>query len=272
MTLRAKLPTAVAKSGITLGKVDLLADLEAIVDAGIVHCLAGVTAQSSGGIVSCNDLVTGLGVQSGGTAPVIDAAINGKPTVTHGSGSTGIVGQVIRSNNLGDLDVGTGAWSVCMLVKAMGSGSTDYILGYVPNAKNSAADFSPVLRFTTGGGMTLAAAMVANDLSTAKSICNTKEFYNTPRVLCITHTPGVGMTWYVDNWSTPEKTDTAAAAQAALTDGRFVIGSLGAAISSLNFAGSWAVMTFHNVDLSLNNPARRAVMQAIAAYGGITSN
>ncbi|MDW9447211.1 hypothetical protein GOA58_05855 [Sinorhizobium meliloti] len=272
MSLRANLPTVAAQSSITLTKVPLLQQLEAVVDAGLTHCLNAVAAQLVDGIVTCNDLVTGELVQSSRTPPVINAAINSKPTLTHGSGAVGVAGQIVRANKVGALDLGTGAWSICMLIRAMGTGSTDYILGSVPFAKAGASDYSPVVRFSASGDKTLAPALVTNDLATARSFCNTKEFYNTNRLLCLTHTPGVGMKWYIDNWSTPEKTDTAAIAQSAFTDGRFVVGSLGAGVSSLNFAGSWAVMTCHNVDLSLNNPARRGVMQAIAAYGGITSS
>lgn len=273
MTLRAKLPTAIAKSGITLSKVQLLADLEQIVGDGMVHCFAGVTAQSTGGVLICNDLVTGRAVQSGGTAPVIDAAINGKPTVTHGTGPTGIVGQSIRANNSGDLDVGIGAWSVCMLIKVMGVGpGADYVLGYVPLAKTGATDSSPMLRFQPSGDKNMAPVMVMNDGSTVKAFCNTKEFYNTSRVLCISHTPGVGVSFYIDNWSSPELVVVTDAAKAPLTDGRFVIGTVGAGITSLNLAGSWAAMTLHNLALSANDRARRDVMKTLAGYGGTVSN
>lgn len=271
MGLRATLPGITGKSNITLTKVQLSQQLESIPGAGLKHYINPVAAQLANGIITCNDLVTGELVQSGKIAPAIDTAINGKPTFTHGSGTVGTVGHIIRANKVGALDLGTAAWSICLLVKAMGTGSTDYILGYVPGAKTTASDRSPTLRFTSSGDKTLAPALVTNALG-LRSFCNTKEFYNTTRLLCLTHTPGVGIRWYVDNWSAPEAFDSAAAAQNALTDGRFVIGSLNTGASSLNFAGSWAVVTAHSVDLSLNNPTRRDVMKAIAAYGGITSN
>lgn len=273
MTLRANLAYSAGETGITLGKLPLATTLEAIVGSGITAMLDATYASTSGGIVTCNDLVAGIKVQScGGTAPTINTAINSKPTVTHGSGIAGVLGQHVRALDPDKLDLGTGAWSFCALIRANGVGSSDFLTGYVPNAATSSTDRSPNFRFAAGGSANLIPALFANNLSTLRSFDNTIEFYNTNRLLCVTHTPTVGIKWFIDNWSSPVKSDTSTEAKEPFTDGRFIIGSVGAGQSTLNFAGSWAVMTLHKgKDLSLDDPARRDVMKAIAAYGGITS-
>lgn len=271
MPLSGKLEAPISESSWQMYEVALQAALKDVQGAGIVHLINAVTAQASGGVVMCNDLVTGAVVLSSYAAPALDTAINSKPTLTFGSGATGTSGQLMRPKRYGELDLGTGAWSLCMLVKAMGTGSTDVIIGPERVATMAAGNFSPYIRFAASGGQTLAPALFEND-GTVRTVCNTKEFYNTPRVLLICGTPGAGLKWYVDDWSTAAATSTTDAAKAAFTDGKFVVGGYGPALSSLSFAGSLAVVTAHNVDLSLNDPARRGLMTAIAAYGGITSN
>ncbi|MBP1888116.1 hypothetical protein [Sinorhizobium mexicanum] len=71
--------TVVVKSDITLSKVTLLQQLEAVVPAGLTHCLNAIAAQLAGGVVTCNDLVTGeapalssgmVALTEGASAPV----------------------------------------------------------------------------------------------------------------------------------------------------------------------------------------------------------
>nr|WP_314089396.1 hypothetical protein [uncultured Shinella sp.] len=271
MPLSGKLEAPISKSSWEIYEVTLQAALAAIQGAGIVHLVNAITAQESGGVVMCNDLVSGAVVLSASAAPTIGTAINGRPTMTFGSGVTGTTGQLMRPKRYGELDLGTGAWSICMLVRAMGTGSSDVIIGPERVATMASGNFSPYFRFAASGDKTLGVALFEND-GTLRTTCNTHEFYNTNRVLLICGTPGVGIKWYVDNWSSAAVTSATTAAKAAFTDGKFVVGGYGPALSSLSFAGSLAIVTAHNVDLSLNNPARRALMQAIAAYGGITSN
>lgn len=270
MTLSGKFEVPLAKSGITLTAVALQEQLQTIRGAGIRHLINAITAQSSGGVVKCNDLVTGATILSATAAPVIDTAINSKPTLTFGSGTAGTTGQLLRPKRYGDLDLGTGAWSLCMLVKAMGTGSSDFIIAPERMATMADGNFSPYIKFAASGDKTLAPALFEND-ATLRSVCNTHEFYNTNRVLLLCGTPGVGLTWYVNNWSAAAVTSATTAAKEAFTDGKFVIGGYGPALSSQSFAGSLAVLSAHNVDLSLNAPARRDLMTAIGAYGGITS-
>lgn len=270
MSLVGKLEAPLAKSGITLAEITLQTQLKAVQGAGITHLINAITAQSSGGVVKCNDLVTGAEILSATAAPVINTAINAKPSLTFGSGSVGTTGQLLRAKRFGDLDLGTGAWSICMLVRAMGTGSSDAIIGPERVATMSNLNYSPWLRFAASGDKTLAPALFEND-GDVRSVCNALEFYNTNRVLLLCGTPTVGLKWYVDNWSAPVTVATTNAAKAAFTDGKFVVAGYGQALSSSSFAGSLAVLSTHNVDLSLNDPARRDVMKAIATYGGIAS-
>lgn len=270
MSLLGKLETPIAKSNITLAELSLQLQLKAIKGAGITHLINAVMAQTSGGVVKCNDLVTGAEILSATAAPVIDTAINARQSLTFGSGVTGTTGQLLRSKRYGELDLGTGAWSICMLVRAMGTGSSDAILGPERIATMSNGNYSPWLRFGASGDKTLSPALFEND-GDLRSVCNTHEFYNTNRVLLLCGTPGVGLKWYVDNWSTHAAASTTDQAKAAFTDGKFVIAGYGQALSSSSFAGSLAVLTTHNIDLSLNDPVRRDVVKAIASYGGITS-
>lgn len=271
MPLVGKLEAPIARSSTTIGELTPQTLLKAIRGAGITHLVNAVTAQSSGGVVKCKDMVTGEEILSATAAPTIGTVINSRATLTFGSGATGTTGQLMRPKHYGKLDLGTGAWSLCMLVKAMGTGSADVIIGPERIATMASGNYSPYIRFAAGGDKTLAPGLFGND-GTPRTTCSTHEFYNTNRVLLICGTPGVGITWYVDNWSSSAATSTTDAAKAAFTDGKFVIGGYGPALSSLSFAGSIAMVTAHNVDLSTNNPARRDLMTAIAAYGGITSN
>lgn len=274
MPLSAKFEAPVAQSGLAISDVTFLnAKLDTIRGAGIVHYLNAVNAATEGDYTRVKDMANrNVEIISTYTPPPVkDTAINGVPTLTFGTGNVGTPGQKMRPKRYGNLDVGTGAWSMCMLVKATGAGSQDVIVGPESMANRTADHYSPYLRFAAAGGKTLALALVAND-ETTRHICLTHEFYNTDRVVMICQTPGVGIKWYVDNWSTPAAAATTDAAKAQTTDGKFVIGGPGWTLSSLTFAGSLSVFTAHNVDLSLNDPARRDLMKAIAAYGGITSN
>lgn len=270
MTLSGKFEVPLAKSGIILSAVTLQERLQTVRGAGIKHLINAVTAQSLGGVVKCNDLVSGAEVLSAWAAPTIDTAINAKPTLTFGTGSAGINGQLLRPKRYGALDLGTGAWSICMLVKAMGTGSADVVIGPERMATMLAGHYSPFIRIAASGDKTLAPVLLGND-GVARSVCNTHEFYNTVRVLLLCGTPGVGLTWYIDNWSTPAATSVTPAAKEAFTDGTFVIGGYGPALSSQSLAGSLAYISAHNVDLSLNMVARRDLMTEVASYGGKTS-
>lgn len=271
MPLAGQLEAPIGRSSTTIGDIALHASLKAIRGAGITALIDAITAQSSGGVVKCNDLVCGSEVLSATAAPTIGTVINGKPTLTFGSGAAGITGQLLRSKRYGKLDLGTGAWSLCLLVRAMGTGSSDVVIGPERIATMAAGHYSPYIRIAASGDKTLAPALFQND-GTLRTVCNTKEFYNTNRVLLICGTPGVGIKWYVDNWSSPAVTSATDAAKAAFTDGKFVIGGYGPALSSLSFAGSLAILTAHKgTDLSVYAPARRDLMTAIAGYAGIAS-
>lgn len=273
MPLSAKLETNIAQSDIAISDVTFLnAKLDTIRGAGIIHYLNAVNATTLGDYTRVKDMANrNMEVISTYTPPPVkDTAINGVPTLTFGTGSVGTLGQKMRPKRYGGLDIGTGAWSMCMLVKAMGTGSQDTIIGPESMANRTAGHYSPYLRFAAAGGKTLALALVAND-ETTRHICLTHEFYDTVRCVMICQTPGVGIKWYVDNWSSPAAQAATDAAKEQTTDGKFVIGGPGWTLSSLTFAGSLSVFTAHNVDLSLNDPARRDLMTAIAAYGGITS-
>lgn len=271
MPLVGKLESPVAKSTTTLSELTLQTQLKTIRGAGFVHLInpAG-SAVLSGDVVRCDDLVTGRTVLSAWTAPTIDTAINGKPTLTFGSAGAGINGQMMRPKRYGDLDVGTGSWSFCFLVKATGSAGPDVIVGPERVATMAADNYSPYFTFQASGDKTMAMLFKGND-SVSRSFVNSVELYNTNRLILVCGTPGVGITWYVTSWSTAAKVDTGAAALHAFTDGKFVVGGYGPAFSSLGFCGSLAFFSAHNVDLSLNDPARRDLMTAVGAYGGITS-
>lgn len=271
MPLVGKLESPIAKSGITISELSLQTQLKAIRGAGFVHLInpAG-SAVLSDEVVRCDDLVTGRTVLSAWTAPAIDTAINGKPSLTFGSAGAGINGQLMRPKRYGDLDVGTGSWSFCLLLKAMGTGSADVIVGPERVATMTAGNYSPFFRIQASGDKTLAIVLLGND-GVARTVCNTHEFYNTVRMVVVCGTPGVGIKWYVNNWSAAAVTSATDASKEAFTDGKFVIAGYGPAFSSQGFAGSLAFFSAHNVDLSLNGPARRDLMTAVGAYGGITS-
>lgn len=271
MPLAGQFEAPIGRSGTTLSDISLLTSLKKIRGAGITAIVDAITAQSSGGVVKCNDMVSGEEILSAVAAPTINTAINSKPTLTFGSGSTGTTGQLMRSKRYGKLDLGTGAWSLCLLVRAMGTGSSDVIIGPERIATMAADNFSPYIRFAASGDKTLGVALFEND-GTLRTNCNTHEFYNTNRVLLICGTPGVGIKWYVDDWSTAAVTSATDAAKEAFTDGKFVIGGYGPALSSLSFAGSLALLTAHKgTDLSTYDPARRDLMTEVAGYGAITS-
>ncbi|MBW8322678.1 MAG: hypothetical protein K0M49_02245 [Arenimonas sp.] len=271
MPLVGKLESPIAKSGITISELSLQTQLKAIRGAGFVHLInpAG-SAVLSDGVVRCDDLVTGRTVLSAWTAPAIDTAINGKPSLTFGSAGAGINGQLMRPKRYGDLDVGTGAWSLCMLVKATGTAGVDVFVSPERVANMTAGNYSPYLTFQASGDKAMA-PILKDNAGAARSLYNGLEFFNTTRLLLLCATPGVGLTWYVDNWSTARAVSATDAAKAALTDGRFVLGGYGPAYSSIGYSGSFAFFSAHNVDLSLNGPARRDLMTAVGAYGGITS-
>ncbi|URK88677.1 hypothetical protein LP421_16985 [Rhizobium sp. RCAM05350] len=248
----------------------LLADIRG---AGIIHYINAANAETDGNATRALDMAN-RNVELISTytpAPVLNTAIAGRPTLTFGTGTAGTTSQILRPKRYSDLNLGTGSWSIGMLVRATGTTNADVIVSPERVAKMEAGNYSPYIRFAAAGDKTQAPSLIGND-GDPRSVCNTKEFNNTNRLLLLCGTPGVGLTWYVDDWSTPALTHTTAAAKEVFTDGRFVLGGPGWTPSSLTFAGSLAVFTAHNVDLSLNHPARRDLMKAIAGYGGITSN
>ena len=271
MPLVGKLESPIARSGVTVGEVSLLTQLKAIRGLGCVHMInPAQTAISSGGVVRCDDSVTGRTILSARGAPAIDTAINGKPSLTFGSAGAPIAGQMLRPKRYGDLDVGTGSWSFCGLIKATGSAGPDVIVGPERVASTAVGSYTPYIRLVATGDKTLGIAINGGDGS-ARSACSTHEFYNTVRVFLLCGTPGVGLKWYIDDWSSHALQSTTTAAKAAFTDGRFVVAGYGPVFSSFSYVGGLAYFSAHNVDLSLNDPARRDLMTEVAAYGGITS-
>ncbi|MBC7148989.1 MAG: hypothetical protein H5U22_06380 [Rhizobium sp.] len=268
MPLSAKLESNVGQSDIAISDVTYLnAEIDQIRGLGVLHYLNAANSQSAGGYTRAKDMANRNVevISTYSPAPVIDTAINSRPTLTFGSGGAGIVGQTFRPQRYGALDVGTGAWSMCFLLKV--TGTSDVLVGPERVAKMESLNYSPFLRFGAVGGQTQAPILADNNNS-ARSSLSTHEFYNTDRLLLVCQTPGVGVTWYVDDWDTPIAA-TSDAAKAQLTDGKFVLCGRGDALSSLSFCGSIAVFTAHNVDLSTVAPQRRDFMQALATYGGI---
>lgn len=222
-------------------------------------------------VVKCDDAVAGVEVISSGRPPSIDAKINDKPTLTFGFGVRTIRHQMLCPRRYGALDLGDGGWSICMLIKATGFRNEGVIIGPERAATMSTGHFSPYFRLNPTGGKRLGVVFLAND-GTIRAVCNTHEFFNTDRLLMVCGTPGVGLKWYVDDWSRPAAKFTTDAAKAPFTDSTFTIGGSGALSPSHTFVGSLAVLSVHKFDLSLRPPARHDLMKAIAAYGGITSN
>ncbi len=274
MPLIATLEAPVGRSGLTHSDVATFnTQLAKINGLGMVHYVSPIVATTEGNFLRVKDLANNNVelISTYTPAPVKDTAIAGKPTLTFGSGPTGVTGQMLAPKRYGEMDVGTGSWSMCFLMKCMGAGGTDVLVSPERAANTAVGNNSPYLRASASGDKTLGIALLDNS-GVLKTVCNTHEFYNTVRLLLVCQTPGVGVKWYVDNWSTPAAQSSTDEAKEALTDGRFVLMGFGHTYSSLSFAGSLALFTAHNVDLSINNPARRDFMKAVAAYGGITSN
>lgn len=268
MPLSAKLESNIGQSDISISDVTYLnAEIDQIRGLGMLHYINAVNATTAGGYTRAKDMANRnvALISTYSPAPVIDTAINSKPTLTFGSGGAGIVGQTFRPQRYGALDVGTGAWSMAFLLKV--TGTSDVLVGPERVAKMETLNYSPFLRFGAAGGKTQC-PVLADNANAARSVLTTHEFFDTVRLLVVCQTPGVGITWYVDDWDAPIAA-TSDAAKAQLTDGKFVLAGRGDALSSLSFCGSLAVFTAHNVDLSTLDPQRRDFMQAIAAYGGI---
>lgn len=268
MPLSAKLESNIGQSDIVISDVTYLnAELDSIRGLGMVHYINAVNATTAGGYTRARDMANRNVelISTYSPAPVIDTAINGRPTLTFGSGGAGIVGQTFRPQRYGALDVGTGAWSMAFLMKL--TGTNDVLVGPERVAKMAAGNYSPHLRFGAGGGKTMV-PILADNANVARSVLTTHEFYNTTRLLLICQEPGVGVTWYVDDWDTPIAA-TSDPAKAQLTDGKFVLCGRGDALSSLGYCGSFGVFGAHNVALSTLHPQRRDYMQALASYGGI---
>lgn len=273
MPLIATLEAPVGRSGQTHSDVATLNTTIAKINGlGMVHYVSPIVATTEGNFTRVKDLANNNVelISSYTPAPVKDTAIASKPTLTFGSGTTGVVGQMLAPKRYGEMDVGTGAWSMCFLIKCLGAGGTDVLVSPERAAATAVGNNSPYIRVSASGGKTLAVALLDNG-GTLKTVCTTHEFYNTDRLLLVCQTPGTGVKWYVDNWSSPAAQSSTDEAKEALTDGRFVLFGLGHTYSSLAFAGSVAFFSAHNVDLSLNDPARRDFMTAVGSYGGITS-
>jgi hypothetical protein len=235
---------------------------------GLRHFISARHATLASNTISLRCAVSRALVQSFGTAPTLDIAIGGKPTITLGAAGNAIPNQLLRAAERGALSCNLSAFSFCSVNTPTDASGSNILVG---GLLSPTGDLAPVIRYQVAGAFTRAPAFLTADMSVARSIANVggSDVYNTPHILLVTFDTTNGWAWYVNNWSTPMKTD--AADKEPLTDGSWQIGTSGSGNTSLNWCGPIGDILCTDANLSLYRSARKNLMTSLAAFYGLAS-